>query len=64
MTMIAKMKDGTIVEVVRSVETVSFSEEKGWIFICFDFDRTYGKRSKFKWIRSNTEIVWMREYCK
>jgi hypothetical protein len=62
MSTIAKTTDGTIVEIVRAVESVDFSDEKGWIFVCFDFHRDYAKRSSFKWIRSSTSFVWARDF--
>lgn len=62
MTIVAKMKD-KIVQIVRVQETVMFSEDKDWIFICFDFDKINRRREQFKWIKaSEAEFEWVREY--
>lgn len=59
---IAKM-NGKIVQIVRVTETVMFSPEKGWIFICFDFDKINRRREQFKWIKSaDVRFDWVREY--
>ena len=38
MMVVAKFKD-KVVQIVKVQDTVMFSEDKGWIFICFDFDK-------------------------
>jgi len=59
---IAKM-NGKIVQIVRVTETVMFSSDKGWILVCFDFDKIYRRREQFKWIRaSEVRFDWIREY--
>jgi hypothetical protein len=59
---IAKM-NGKIVHIVRVTETVMFSSEKGWIFICFDFDKINRRREQFKWIKAtDVRFDWVREY--
>ena len=62
MTTVAKMTDGRMVEVVRFSETVGFSPEPGWVMVCMDFDKTYGKRTEFKWGPVTTTFVWVREF--
>lgn len=55
--------NGKIVQIVRVAETVMFSSDKGWIFVCFDFDKIYRRREQFKWIRaSEVRFDWIREY--
>lgn len=62
MVTIAKMKD-KIVEIVKVQETVMFSEDKGWIFICFDFDKINRRREQFKWVKAKeTKFEWVREF--
>lgn len=59
---VAKYKD-KIVQVVRVQHTVGFSEEKDWIFICFDFDKINRRREQFKWVKaSETKFEWVREF--
>lgn len=62
MMIVAKFK-GKIVQIVKVVETVQFSEDKGWIFICFDFDKIYRRREQFKWVKaSETRFDWIKEF--
>ena len=62
MMFVAKMKD-KIVQIVRVAETVQFSQEKGWIFICFDFDKINRRREQFKWVKaSETRFEWVKEF--
>jgi hypothetical protein len=49
---VAKFKD-RIVQIVRVADTVQFSEDKGWVLICFDFDKPMRKRDHVKWFRAS-----------
>jgi len=62
MVMVAKMTDGRIVEVVRVAETVAFSPERGWVMVCFDFDKINRRREQFKWMPATTRFEWVREF--
>ena len=62
MITVAKMTDGRVVEVVRVADTVDFSPDKGWVMICFDFEKMYGKRENFKWVPATTRFDWVREF--
>lgn len=62
MTTVAKMTDGRVVEVVRVADTVGFSSERGWVMVCFDFDKVDRKREQFKWVPVATRFDWVREY--
>ena len=61
MVMVAKMKD-KIVQIVRYADQVSFSDERGWFCICFDFDKQNRRREQVKWIPADTRFEWVREY--
>lgn len=62
MMVIAKYK-GKIVQIVKVQETVMFSTEKDWIFICFDFDKQNRRREQFKWVKaSETKFEWVKEF--
>jgi hypothetical protein len=62
MMIVAKFK-GKIVQIVKVQESVMFSEDKGWIFICFDFEKINRKREQFKWVKaSETCFDWVREF--
>lgn len=62
MVIVAKMTGGKIVEVVRVAETVGFSTEKGWVMVCFDFEKINRKREHFKWVPVTTKFDWVREF--
>ena len=62
MVMVAKMTDGRIVEIVRVAETVAFSSERGWVMVCFDFEKINRRREQFKWMPATTRFEWAREY--
>jgi hypothetical protein len=63
MMVVGKMVNGKIVQIVRYKDTVGFSPEKGWIFVCFDFDKMFHKREVFKWIKATeARFQWVREF--
>jgi hypothetical protein len=63
MMIVAKFKD-KIVQIVRVAETVQFSKDKGWVCVCFDFDKPMRKRDNIKWVRaSETRFEWVREFA-
>jgi hypothetical protein len=58
-----KSGSGKIVQIVRVAETVGFSSECGWIFICFDFERSKRTQHSFKWVKaSEAKFEWVREF--
>jgi hypothetical protein len=63
MMVVAKFKD-KIVQIVRVTDTVMFSEHKGWIFICYDFDKVNRRHEQFKWVKaSETRFEWVKEFA-
>ena len=63
MIKVAKMTDGKVVEVVRVADTVGFSPERGWVMVCFDFEKISRKREQFKWVPATTRFEWVKEFC-
>jgi hypothetical protein len=63
MTVVAKMTDGRMVEVVRVADTVGFSSERGWVMVCMDFEKADRKKSEFKWIPASTRFDWVKEFA-
>ena len=63
MIKVAKMTDGRMVEVVRVADTVGFSPERGWVMVCFDFEKADRKKSEFKWVPAETRFDWVREFA-
>lgn len=58
---VAKIKD-QIVQIIRVTEVVSFSDERGWVMICMDWEQAERKKSEFKWIPASTRFEWIRKY--
>ena len=60
---VAKFKN-KIVQIVKVQESVMFSKDKGWIFICFDFDKVDRRREQFKWVKaSESRFEWVKEFA-
>ena len=59
---VARMKD-RLVEVVRVADTVTFSEERGWVMVCFDFEKPERKKEQFKWVPASTRFDWVRTFA-
>jgi hypothetical protein len=58
---VARMND-RVVEVVRVAETVAFSTERGWVMVCFDFEKAERKKSEFRWVPASTRFDWVRTF--
>lgn len=61
MMIVAKI-DGKIVEVKKVAERVGFSDKRGWVLICTDFEQQERRKQHFKWIPASTRFEWVREY--
>lgn len=62
MMIVAKFNE-KIVQIVRVQESVMFSKDKGWIMICFDFDKQNRRREQFKWVKaSEARFEWVKEF--
>jgi hypothetical protein len=62
MTVVAKM-DGKLVEIVRVVQEVQFSNTPGWVLICLDFEQAERKKSQFRWLPASTRFEWIRSFA-
>ena len=62
MTIVAKM-NGKLVEIVKVADAVKFSNSRGWVMICMDFEQSDRKKSEFKWLPATTRFDWVREFC-
>jgi len=51
-----------LVQVVRVVDSVGFSTERGWVLVCMDFEKASRKRDQFKWFPATTRFEWVREF--
>jgi hypothetical protein len=61
MIIVAKM-NGKLVEIVKVVDEVKFSNTRGWVMICMDFEQVDRKKSEFKWIPATTRFDWVKEF--
>jgi hypothetical protein len=62
MTVVAKM-NGKLVEIVKVADEVKFSNTRGWVMICLDFEQADRKKSQFKWLPATTRFEWVKEFC-
>ena len=62
MTTVAKM-NGKLVEIVKFADAVAFSNTRGWVMICIDWEQADRKKSEFKWLPATTRFDWVREFC-
>ena len=62
MTTVAKM-NGRLVEIVKVADEVKFSNTRGWVMICLDFEQADRKKSQFRWLPASTKFEWVREFC-
>ena len=60
--MIVAKIEGKMVQIVRFADTVGFSQDKGWIMICSDFQQADRKKQQFKWVPATTRFEWVREF--
>jgi hypothetical protein len=58
---VGKIKDSTV-QIMRVTDEVAFSDQKGWIMICLDWQQAEARKSQFKWVPSTTRFEWVREF--
>jgi len=62
MTMVVAKFKGRWVHVVKFATTVSFSTEKNWFMVNFDFEKAFRKREQFKWVPASTRFEDVKEF--
>ena len=62
MMVVAKM-NGRLVQVLKVAETVGFSEDRGWVMVCLDFEQPERKKQHFKWVPASTRFEWVRDFA-
>jgi hypothetical protein len=55
--------NGKLVEIVKFADAVAFSNTRGWVMICIDWEQADRKKSEFKWLPATTRFDWVREFC-
>jgi hypothetical protein len=58
---VGKIKDSTV-QIIRVTDEVAFSDQKGWIMICLDWQQAEARKSQFKWVPSSTRFEWVRDF--
>jgi hypothetical protein len=54
--------NGKLVEIVKFADAVKFSNSRGWVMICIDWEQADRKKSEFKWLPATTRFDWVREF--
>jgi hypothetical protein len=54
--------NGKLVEIVKFADAVKFSNTRGWVMICIDWEQADRKKSEFKWLPATTRFDWVREF--
>jgi hypothetical protein len=63
MTQIAKLND-QFVRIVRTQETVAFSQQKNWVLVEYDIDLAPNRRQNRRWLPiETTQFTWVRDYA-
>jgi hypothetical protein len=60
MTTVAKIND-KFVEIVRVVNGVGFSHDKGWVLLNYPLDKPYHKRDA-RWVPITTRFDWIKTF--
>jgi hypothetical protein len=56
-------KEPKLIQIIKQAESVQFSPERGWLFICRDFERAQHMRMDYKWIRAtDIRFQWIRKF--
>ena len=61
MMVVAKF-NGRWVHIVKFARDVSFSTEKEWFMVNFDWEKANRKREQFKWVPASTRFDAVREF--
>ena len=54
--------NGRIVQIVRVADQVQFSNTRGWIMVCIDWEQAERKKREFKWIPASTRFEWVKGF--
>ena len=60
---IAKMTDGTKVEIIRVADTVAFAPG-AHVMICTDWQQPERKKQHFKWVPITTRFEWVKTFIR
>jgi hypothetical protein len=63
MTVTVARLQNRLVQVVRVADRVSFSQERGWVMLCLDWEQPERKKQQFRWVPASTRFDWVREFA-
>ena len=52
-----------LVQVVRVAERVGFSEDRGWVMVCLDWEQSERRKQQFRWVPASTRFDWVRTFA-
>jgi hypothetical protein len=52
-----------LVQVVRVANSVGFSDARGWVMVCLDFEQPERKKQQFRWVPASTRFEWVRTFA-
>lgn len=61
--MVVARLQNRLVQVVRVADTVGFSQERGWVMLCLDWEQPERKKQQFRWVPASTRFEWVREFA-
>ncbi len=63
MTVVVARLQNRLVQVVRVAENVGFSQDRGWVMLCLDWEQPERKKQQFRWVPASTRFDWVREFA-
>lgn len=63
MTVTVARLQNRLVQVVRVADRVGFSQERGWVMLCLDWEQPERKKQQFRWVPASTRFDWVREFA-
>ncbi len=63
MTVVVARLQNRLVQVVRVAEHVGFSQDRGWVMLCLDWEQPERKKQQFRWVPASTRFDWVREFA-
>ena len=58
---IARIQD-RFVRIVRTAQTVAFSQQENWVLIEHDINLPEHKRQNRRWVPATTQFDWVRDF--
>lgn len=63
MTVTVARLENRLVQVVRVADRVGFSQDRGWVMVCLDWEQPERKKQQFRWVPASTRFDWVREFA-